>query len=70
MVEKTADKKIEESEIDFYINASDLTDITLNEEESEKLMKMFERGPNERAKNFSREAIAFHENVVDKSRNY
>ena len=67
MVEKTKEKKTEEEKIDFYINASDITDITLTEEESEKLIKMLNRGPNEKAKNNTREALKFYDEMVQRT---
>ena len=67
MVEKTKEKKTEEEKIDFYINASDITDITLTEEESEKLIEMLNRGPNEKAKNNTREALKFYDEMVQKT---
>jgi len=60
MVEKTKEKKTEEEKNDFYINASDLTDITLTEEESERLIEMLNRGPNEKAKEFTKESLKFY----------
>ncbi|KKK68386.1 hypothetical protein LCGC14_1612250 [marine sediment metagenome] len=67
MVEKTKEKKTEEEKIDFYINASDITDITLTEEESEKLIEMLNRGPNEKAKNNTREALKFYNEMVQRT---
>ncbi|KKL56103.1 hypothetical protein LCGC14_2248750 [marine sediment metagenome] len=67
MVEKTKEKKTEEEKIDFYINASDITDITLTEEESEKLIEMLNRGPNEKAKNNTREALKFYDEMVQRT---
>ena len=67
MVEKTKEKKTEEEKIDFYINASDITDITLTEEESEKLIEMLNRGPNEKATNNTREALKFYDEMVQKT---
>ncbi len=64
MVEKT---KTEEENIDFYMNASDLTDITLTEEESESLIEMLNRGPNEKAKEFTKESLKFYEEMVKKT---
>ena len=66
MVEKTKEKKNAGEKIDFFINASDITDITLNEEESERLLKMLSRGPNEKAKEFTREALKFYQDIVGK----
>ena len=67
MVEKTKEKKSEEEKMDFYINASDTTDITLTQEESETLMDMLNRGPNEKAKEFTKESIKFYEEMVKKT---
>jgi len=67
MVEKTKEKKTEEEKIDFYINASDITDITLTEEESEKLIEMLNRGPNEKAKNNTRETLKFYNEMVQRT---
>jgi CRISPR/Cas system-associated exonuclease Cas4 (RecB family) len=67
MVEKTKKKKTEEEKIDFYINASDITDITLTEEESEKLIEMLNRGPNKKAKNNTREALKFYDEMVQRT---
>ena len=69
MVEKTKDKKIEERKVNFYVNASDSTDITLTEEESEKLIHMLNRGPNEKAKEFTKDSFKFYEEMVKKTEN-
>jgi len=61
MVEKTNEKKTNEEIIDFCINASDVTDITLTEEESERILDFLKRGPNEKAIRFSKEALKFYE---------
>ena len=66
MVEKTKEKKAKEERIDFCLNASDITDISLNEEESERLIKLLDRGPNEKAKKFTKEAIEFYQDMVNK----
>ncbi|MHA1488192.1 MAG: hypothetical protein ACTSRI_00640 [Promethearchaeota archaeon] len=68
MVEKTKEKKTEEEKNDFYMNASDLTNITLTEEESERLIEMLNRGPNEKAKEFTKEALKFYEEMVKKTK--
>lgn len=70
MVEKTKDKKTKEQLIDFCINASDVTDITLTEEESEKLLDRLKRGPNEKAIKFSKEALNFYEENEKKVKDY
>ena len=67
MVEKTKEKKIEEEKVDFYLNASEITDITLNEEESEKLIALLNKGPNKKAKKFSKEALKFYEEMMKKT---
>ena len=64
MVEKTKEKNTKEEKIDFFINASDITDITLNVEESERLIELLNRGPNEKAKEFTKEALKFYEEMV------
>ena len=68
MVKTTQEKKAEEEKVDFFINASEITDITLNEEESERLIELLERGPNEKAKKFSKEALKFYEEMVKKTK--
>jgi len=67
MVEKTKEKKTKEEKIDFSISASDITDITLNVEESERLIELLNRGPNEKAKEFTKEALKFYEAMINKT---
>ena len=68
LVEKTRETRTEEERRDFYINASDLTDITLTEEESERLIDRLNRGPSEKAKVFTKEALEFYEKMVKKTK--
>lgn len=73
MVEKTSGKKSKKeniNNIDFNISASEIMDITLTEEESEKLIKMLAKGPNKKAEKFSIEAIKFYEEMVKKTEKY
>ena len=67
MVEKTKDQEISKEDKEFCISASDLTDITLTEEESERLIKMIKKGPNDKAKQFTKDAIKFYEEMLQKS---
>jgi hypothetical protein len=70
MVENNTERKVGEEKLDFYINASEITDITLTEEESEKLIDLLNKGPNEKAKKFSIEAIKFYEEMVKKTEKF
>ena len=70
MVEKTREREIKNDKIDFYINASDFTDITLTDKESEKLIQLIEQGPNEKAKLFSEEALQYYNNMIEKNKEY
>ncbi len=70
MVEKTTEKKVEDENLDFCINTSEITDITLTEEESEKLIDLLNKGPNKKAKKFSIEAIKFYEEMVKKTEKF
>ena len=67
MVEKIKEKNREEEQLDFSLNASDLTEITLTEKESEKVIEMLNRGPNEKARKFTEEALKFYEASARKS---
>jgi len=66
MVEKTKDKKVKKEDMDFCLSASEFTDITLTDEESENLIKLMKRGPNEKAKRFSEEALKFYDDIIIK----
>ncbi|TFG24175.1 MAG: hypothetical protein EU529_05145 [Promethearchaeota archaeon] len=66
MVEKTKDRKVRKEDIDFCLSASEFTDITLTDEESENLIELMKRGPNEKAKIFSEEALKFYEDIIHK----
>jgi hypothetical protein len=70
MVEKTSGKKSKKENIDFNINASEIMDITLTEEESENLINMLTKGPNKKAEKFSIEALKFYEEMVKKTEKY
>ena len=70
MVEKTNEKKTKEEMIDFCISASDVTDITLTEEESERILNFLKRGPNEKAIRISKEALKFYEENEKKVKEY
>lgn len=70
MVEKTNEKTIKEEMKDFCINASDVTDITLTEEESERLLDLLKRGPNKKAIKFSKEALKFYNENEKKVQEY
>ena len=69
MVEKTKDRKAKKEDLDFCLNASEFTDITLTEDESEDLIELMKRGPNEKAKKFSEEALKFYEHIINKKIN-
>lgn len=66
MVEKTNNRKVKKEDMDFCLNASEFTDITLTDEESENLIELMKRGPNEKAKKFSEEALKFYEDIMNK----
>ena len=70
MVEKTETPSIKGKKVDFYINASEFTDIELTEEESENLIRLMEHGPNEKAKKFSEEALRYHDEMMIKTKEY
>jgi len=70
MVEKTRERAINEDKIDFCINASEFTDITLTDEESENLIRLMEREPNEKAKLFSEEALRYYNDMLIKNKEY
>ena len=70
MVEKTRERATKDDKIDFYINASDFTDITLTDAESENLIRLMERGPNEKAKLFSEEALRYYNDMMIKNKEY
>ena len=73
MVEKTSEKKSKKENIyniDLNINASEIMDIVLTEEESEKLINMLAKGPNKKAEKFSIEAIKFYEEMVKKTEKF
>ena len=64
MVEKTKEQSIKSGKVDFCINASEFTDITLSDDESERLIKLMEQGPNEKAKEFSEEALRYYNDMM------
>ncbi len=66
MVEKTKEQAINKDKIDFCIKASEFTDICLTTEESENLIQLMERGPNEKAKLFSKEALKYYNDFLNK----
>ena len=70
MVEKTKEKALKKSKIDFCINTSKFTDITLTSEESENLIRLMEHGPNEKAKKFSEEALEFYNEMLLKNQDF
>ncbi len=70
MVEKTKERAINKDKIDFCINSSEFTDITLTNEESENLIRLMERGPNEKAKVFSEEALRYYNDMLLKNKEY
>jgi len=73
MVEKTSEKKSKKENIDnidLNINSSEIMDIILTEEESEKLINMLANGPNKKAEKFSIEAIKFYEEMVKKTEKF
>ena len=67
MVEKTEEKESKKNKIDFCINTSEFTDITLTSEESENLIRLMDHGPNEKAKKFSEEALKFYDEMLLKN---
>ena len=70
MVEKTKEQAANEDKIDFCINASEFTDISLTTEESENLIHLMERGPNKKAKDFSEEALEYYNDMLLKTKEY
>ena len=66
MVEKTKDRKVKKADMDFCLSASEFTDITLTSEESENFIELMKRGPNEKAKRFSEEALKFYDDIINK----
>ena len=70
MVEKTEEKALKKNKIDFCINTSEFTDITLTSEESEILIRLMEQGPNEKAKKFSEEALKFYNDMQLKNQDF
>ena len=69
MVEKTKDQKVKKEDLDFYLSASEFTDITLTDEESKNLIELMKRGPNKKAKKFSEESLKFYEDIMNKASN-
>ena len=67
MVEKTKEQAIKKVKIDFYINASEITDVNLTNEESENLIRLMNGEPNEKAKKFSEEALKFYNDMLIKN---
>ncbi len=70
MVEKTEEKALKKNMIDFCINTSEFTDITLTSEESENLIRLMDHGPNEKAKKFSEEALEFYNEMLLKNQDF
>jgi len=70
MVEKTEEKASKKNKIDFCINTSEFTDITLTSEESENLIRLMDHGPNEKAKKFSEEALKFYDEMLLKNQDF
>ena len=70
MVEKIEEKASKKNKIDFCINTSEFTDITLTSEESENLIRLMEHGPNEKAKKFSEEALEFYNEMLLKNQDF
>jgi len=70
MVEKTEKKALKKNKIDFCINTSEFTDITLTSEESENLIRLMDHGPNEKAKKFSEEALEFYNEMLLKNQDF
>ena len=70
MVEKTEEKTLKKNKIDFCINTSEFTDITLTSEESENLIRLMDHGPNEKAKKFSEEALEFYNEMLLKNQDF
>ncbi len=70
MVEKTEEKVLKKNKIDFCINSSEFTDITLTSEESENLIRLMDHGPNEKAKKFSEEALEFYNEMLLKNQDF
>lgn len=62
--------KKDKNNFDFYISASDNTDITLSEQESIDLIARLDRGPNEKVQKFAKEAREFYEENKKKVRLY
>jgi len=67
MVEKTKEQAIKKDKINFYINASEFTDINLTNEESENLIRLMNGELNEKAKKFSKEALQFYNDMLIKN---
>ena len=70
MVEKSREQPQKKNKVDICISASEFTDITLTVDESDNLIKLINRGPNEKAKKFSEEALEFYNDMMKKSKNY
>jgi len=70
MVEKIEEKASKKNKIDFCINTSEFTDITLTSEESENLIRLMDHGPNEKAKKVSEEALKFYDEMLLKNQDF
>ncbi len=70
MVEKSKEQTLKGDKFEFYINASEFTDITLTKEESYNLIKLIDQGPNEKTKKFSEEALEFYNEIMKKSKDF
>ena len=68
MVEKSKEQPLKKEKVEFCINASEFTDITLTKDESDNLIKLIDQGPNEKAKKFSEEALEFYNEMMKKSK--
>ncbi len=65
--EMTLDKEKKKGKsMDITINSNESFELNLNEEESEKIIASLKRGPNEKAKNFLKEARIFYEEMKKK----
>lgn len=63
-------EKKDKKNFDFYISSSENIDITLTEQESIDLIARLDRGPNEKAQKFAKEAKEFYEENKKKVRLY
>ncbi len=54
--------------LDLNISVSKNLDIKLTKKESKELIKRLKRGPNEKAKKFTKEALEFYEEMEKKAK--